>query len=154
MKNGISFFALALLLAGCATGPSLSELRGDVRSATFVQQGREPVQLGFGVVDTASFWATYGSGVSSQLGGGYVWRDLEQGGQADVDKRAPTAAEVMRWLYEQAPVRGPDQRRTDAEARRALGRALRSREAARRRPARGRKPGRATSPHSRRPPTS
>lgn len=103
MKNGISFFALALLLAGCATGPSLSELRGDVRSATFVQQGREPVQLGFGVVDTASFWATYGSGVSSQLGGGYVWRDLEQGGQADVDKRAPTAAEVMRWLYNKHP---------------------------------------------------
>lgn len=104
MKNGIVLFTLALLLPGCATGPSLSELRGGVRSATFVQQGREPVQLGFGVVDTASFWATHGSGVSSQLGGGYLWRDLEQGGRADVEKRAPTAADVMRWLYNKHPL--------------------------------------------------
>lgn len=99
MKNGILLLTLALLMPGCAAGPSLSELRGGARNATFVQQGREPVQLGFGVVDTSSFWATYGSGVSTQLGGGYVWRDLEQGGRADVEKRAPTATDVMRWLY-------------------------------------------------------
>lgn len=104
MKKQILLFALASLMAGCAAGPSLSELRGGAHSATFVQQGREPVQLGFGVVDTASFWATYGSGVSSQLGGGYVWRDLEQAGRADAEKRAPTAADVMGWLYNRHPL--------------------------------------------------
>ncbi len=105
MKKFALLLPALLALAACATGsPSISELRANARSATFVQHGHEPVRYGFGVVDTSSFWAAYGSGVSSQLGGGALWRDLEQGGKAEAEKRAPTAAEVMRWLYNKHPL--------------------------------------------------
>jgi len=54
----ICFVSIALaVLAGCASGPTLSELRADVKSATFVQHGAEPLNYKFGVVDGASFWA-------------------------------------------------------------------------------------------------
>lgn len=99
----ISFLSL-LMLGGCASGPSLHELRGDVKTATIVQHGKEPLRYTFGVVDSASFWATYGSGVSSQLGGGTLWRDLESSGKAEQIKRAPTVAEAMRNLYNNHPL--------------------------------------------------
>jgi hypothetical protein len=99
----ISVFPL-LLLGGCAGGASLQELRGDVKSATIVQHGKEPLRYTLGVVDTSSFWAAYGGGVSSQLGGGAVWQGLESSGKAEEMKRAPTVAEVMRNLYNNHPL--------------------------------------------------
>ena len=57
-----------------------------------------------GVVDTSSFWATYGSGVSAQLGGGYLWQGLESSGKAEQAKRAPTASEMLRALYNNHPL--------------------------------------------------
>ena len=100
------FFYLAFLsmLFGCAGGPSLTELRQGANSVTIVQHGKEPLHYSFGVVDTSSFWAAYGSGVSSQLGGGLLWQDLESSGRAEQAKRAPTVAEVMRWLYNDHPL--------------------------------------------------
>jgi len=104
MKRPLLLLPLLLTLAACASGPSISELRANAHSATFVQRGHEPVRFGFGVVDTSSFWANYGSGVSSQLGGGALWSGLERSGQVETEKRAPTAAEVMRWLYNKHPL--------------------------------------------------
>ena len=97
-------FSILALLAGCASGPSLQELRGDVKTATIVQHGKEPLRYAFGVVDTSSFWAAYGSGVSTQLGGGALWQGLESSGKAEEMKRAPTVAEVMRGLYNNHPM--------------------------------------------------
>ncbi len=105
MKKYISLLPVLLALTACATSsPSISELRANARSATFVQHGHEPVRYGFGVVDTSSFWAAYGSGVSSQLGGGTLWEGLAADGRAEGQKRAPTVAEVMRWLYNKHPL--------------------------------------------------
>jgi hypothetical protein len=104
MDKLITAVIVALLAAGCAGGPSVSSLREGARSATFVQYGKEPLSYSFGVIDTSSFWATYGSGVAAQTGGGALWYGLESSGQADVAKRAPTAAEAMRWLYNKHPM--------------------------------------------------
>lgn len=105
MKKTVLLLPALLALTACATsGPSISELRANARSATFVQHGHEPVRYGFGVVDTSSFWAAYGSGVSSQLGGGTLWEGLAADGRAEGQKRAPTVAEVMRWLYNKHPL--------------------------------------------------
>ena len=104
MKSIITFLAVISMLFGCAGGPSVTELRQGANSVTLVQHGKEPLQYSFGVVDTSSFWAAYGSGVSSQLGGGLLWKDLESSGRAEEAKRAPTVAEVMRWLYNNHPM--------------------------------------------------
>lgn len=103
-KNPIGVAALVVWLAGCASAPSISELRQDVHSVTFVQYGKQPLVMSFGVVDTASFWATYGSGVAAQTGGGAAWHGLESSGRATTAKRAPTAAETMRYLYNNHPM--------------------------------------------------
>lgn len=100
----VPVISMLALLGGCASGPSLQELRGDVKTATIVQHGKEPLRYTFGVVDTSSFWAAYGSGVSTQLGGGAVWQGLESSGKAEQTKRAPTVAEVMRNLYNNHPL--------------------------------------------------
>ena len=104
MSRLATLAAVSLLLAGCAAGPSVSELRSGARTATFVQYGKEPLVYSFGVVDTSSFWAAYGSGVSTQLGGGALWEGMAASGQAEGAKRAPTVAEVMRWLYNKHPM--------------------------------------------------
>lgn len=104
MKSIISFLAVISVLIGCAGGPSLTELRQGANSVTIVQHGKEPLHYSFGVVDTSSFWATYGGGVSSQLGGGALWQGLESSGRAEQANRAPTVAEVMRWLYNDHPL--------------------------------------------------
>lgn len=104
MSRVAALVAVSLFLAGCASGPSITELRDGTRTATFVQYGKEPLRYSFGVVDTSSFWAAYGSGVSSQLGGGALWTGLAASGQAEGAKRAPTVAEVMRWLYNKNPM--------------------------------------------------
>lgn len=103
MWKTLTAIGAAALLSGCAAGPSISELRGGATSATFVQLGREPARYSFGVVDTASFWATYGDSVSSQTGG-RLWRDLAEGGQTDVVKRTQTVHEIMRGLYDNHPL--------------------------------------------------
>ncbi|BAU49174.1 hypothetical protein SVA_2626 [Sulfurifustis variabilis] len=104
MSRVATLAAVSLLLAGCAGGPSISELRTGTRTATFVQYGKEPQRYSFGVVDTSSFWAAYGGGVSAQLGGGALWTGLEASGRAESEKRAPTVTEVMRWLYNKNPM--------------------------------------------------
>lgn len=58
--------ALAALSA-CA-GQDIAELRKDADTITFVQHGNKPLAFSTGVIDTASFWATYGDAVSAQLG--------------------------------------------------------------------------------------
>lgn len=104
MDKLIAATLVALLATGCAGGPSVSALREGASSATFVQYGKEPLSYSFGVVDTSSFWATYGSGVAAQTGGGMLWKGLEADGRTEVNKRAPTAAETMRWLYNKYPL--------------------------------------------------
>jgi len=59
--------ALATLSA-CA-GQDIAELRQDVGTVSFVQHGSKPLGYSAGVIDTTSFWATYGDAVSTQLGG-------------------------------------------------------------------------------------
>jgi hypothetical protein len=88
-----------LLLSGCASQPPVSELRAGVRNATFIQYGTEPLNYTFGVVDTGSFWAAYGSSVSGNLGGSLLAEGAAASGRADVAKKAPEAAAVMKKLY-------------------------------------------------------
>jgi hypothetical protein len=90
---------LLLVLGGCASTPSVSELRGGVRSASFIQYGTEPLNYTFGVVDTGSFWAAHGGGVSSNLGFSAIAEIAAGEGRADVARKAPAAAEVMKVLY-------------------------------------------------------
>src|SRR5262249_60429696 len=60
--------ALAVVLAACASTPQVSELRSGVRTATFIQLGTEPLTYKLGVVDTGSFWSSYGGGGSGGAG--------------------------------------------------------------------------------------
>lgn len=90
---------LGLLLSACASVTPVSELRGDVNGVTFVQLGSEPLSYSFGVVDTSSFWAAYGDGVSSQLGGGALWTGLAADGRNKGMEKMPENARILRELY-------------------------------------------------------
>jgi hypothetical protein len=102
---------LAIVLAtlgGCASGPTVKELRADVKSATFVQHGREPLNYKLGVVDGASFWA---KGAESNASISVPWSAgtvaaanaavnvAGAAGKAVEANRAPTVAEMMSRLY-------------------------------------------------------
>lgn len=66
----ITLIFMLVLLSGCAvTSPPVSELRDGIQSATFVQYGMAPRGYSFGVVDTKSFWATYGNDIGANVGG-------------------------------------------------------------------------------------
>lgn len=58
----------AVALMACAS-QDIDEIKLDATSVLFVQHGRRPLQFSTGVIDTASFWATYGEDVSARLGG-------------------------------------------------------------------------------------
>jgi hypothetical protein len=104
MRTKLALIVVCILgLSGCASGPTLGELRANVRSATFVQQGKEPARLGFGVVDTASWWAANGDAVGSQTGG-WIWSTIAQGSRDEELKRAPTVAEIMTYLFDKHPI--------------------------------------------------
>jgi len=96
--------ALAVVLAGCASTPQVSELRNGVRSATFIQLGTEPLTYRLGVVDTGSFWASYGGGVSGNLGGSVVAEGLAAAGRDDAARKAPDAERALRALYNKHPL--------------------------------------------------
>lgn len=95
--------ATLIELSGCASGPTLSELRKDATTATFVQHGREPANMGLGVVDTASWWAANGGSVASSTGG-LAWYSVAAAAQTVKDKRAPTSAEIIEYLYNGHPM--------------------------------------------------
>src|SRR5712692_4499065 len=96
--------AALFLLYGCASTPPVSELRAGVRNATFIQYGTEPLTYTFGVVDTGSFWAAYGGGVSCNLGGSVLAESAAASGRSDAAQKAQTAAEVMKKLYAGHPM--------------------------------------------------
>ena len=58
----------AAALMACAN-QSIDEIKQGTTSVLFVQHGQRPLQFSTGVIDTASFWATYGEDVSARLGG-------------------------------------------------------------------------------------
>lgn len=92
-----------LALSGCASGPTLGELRENARTATFIQEGTEPARLKFGVVDTASWWAANGDAVGAQTGG-WIWSTIAQSSRDEEQKRAPTVAEIMNYLFNKHPI--------------------------------------------------
>lgn len=101
----LQLLGLTLLISGCASmAPPVSELRSDVNSVTFVQLGAEPINYSFGVVDTSSFWAAYGDGVSGQLGGGALWTGLAADGRKKGMEKMPDNARLMRELYGTHPL--------------------------------------------------
>lgn len=59
----------ALATPFACAGQDIAELRQDVGTVSFVQHGSKPLGYSAGVIDTTSFWATYGDAVSTQLGG-------------------------------------------------------------------------------------
>jgi hypothetical protein len=61
-------FVALVALSACA-GKDIAELRKDADTVSFVQHGSRPLGFSAGVIDTASFWATYGDAVSKKLGG-------------------------------------------------------------------------------------
>ncbi len=94
VRTAFSAVAALFLLCGCASGPTVSELRAGVRNATFIQYGTEPLNYTFGVVDTGSFWAQYGGGVSGNLGGSVLAESAAASGRSDAAQKAPAAAEL------------------------------------------------------------
>jgi hypothetical protein len=99
VKQVTGLFSVALLLGGCASAPSISELNQGVNKVVLVKNGTAPLNFSTGVVDTSSFWAAYGSGVSSNLGGGQLWKDLESSGQRTQAAKVDQNAEMVRKLY-------------------------------------------------------
>ena len=70
MKAVITLLLLAsaVALMACAS-QDIDEIKQDTTSVLFVQHGQRPLQFSTGVIDTASFWATYGKDVSARLDG-------------------------------------------------------------------------------------
>jgi len=70
MKAIITLLSLAsaVALIACAS-QDIDEIKEDTTSVLFVQHGQRPLHFSTGVIDTASFWATYGDDVSARLGG-------------------------------------------------------------------------------------
>jgi hypothetical protein len=99
VKQIMGCVSVALLLGGCASAPSISELNQGVNKVVLVKNGTAPLNFSTGVVDTSSFWAAYGGGVSSNLGGGTVWQGLESSGQKAVAAKADQNAEMVRKLF-------------------------------------------------------
>jgi hypothetical protein len=90
-------------LSGCASGPPLSELRKEIKTTTFVQHGREPADLRFGVVDTASWWATNGANVAMNTGG-LAWYAVGSAAQSVKDGQMPSDVKIMTYLYDGYPM--------------------------------------------------
>jgi len=64
----LPIIAVLAVLSACVS-QDIAELRKDAGTVSFVQHGSKPLGYSAGVIDTASFWATYGDAVSAQLGG-------------------------------------------------------------------------------------
>ena len=64
----LPIIAVLAVLSACAS-QDIAELRKGAGTVSFVQHGSKPLGYSAGVIDTASFWATYGDAVSAQLGG-------------------------------------------------------------------------------------
>jgi len=99
----IPILASVAILSGCASGLKVTELRKDIKTVTFVQHGTAPRNMGFGVVDTASWWAAYGADVGLRTGG-TLWYALAAAGSSEQALRAPTALEIMKYLYQDHPM--------------------------------------------------
>lgn len=104
MPRLLILIAVAIHLAGCASsGPPVSELRQGVQKAVFIQQGSKPLSFSTGVIDTASFWGTYGDGVAAQTGG-WLWSGLASSGRQEAAAERLTNAELVERLYDDHPL--------------------------------------------------
>jgi hypothetical protein len=93
----------ALVLAGCAAQPVEERIeRAD--SVVFVQHGEVPLSFSAGVVDIASFWATYGDAVSRQLGYSDVIDGITETGKEVSKQLEPVYAELVESLFGDHPL--------------------------------------------------
>ena len=98
MRKIIFTLGLASILAGCANNLPVSELRHDVQTVALVQNGVEPISYSTGVIDTSSFWATYGTQVGAQTGG-LMWGVIaESEGNRQLSKAEQNAL-LVKTLY-------------------------------------------------------
>lgn len=99
---------VAALLAGCAAAPTISQVRGNARTATIVQWGHKPLNYSLGVVNGATFWAKEGGNVSAGVAGStaaFVATSTATAvGTAAADKHAPTLHARMERLYGKSPL--------------------------------------------------
>lgn len=99
MRNSFSLLLVLLCLAGCAAAPSISELNQGVGKTVLVSNGAAPLRFSTGVIDTSSFWAAYGSGVSDQLGGSAMAKGLQQSGEKSAQSKAEQNAAMVKTLF-------------------------------------------------------
>jgi hypothetical protein len=99
MNRLSGWVAVALLLSGCASVPNISQLNQDVRTVAFVKNGTRPLNYSTGVVDAASFWAAYGGGVSSNLGGSLIADSLQSSGASTSNSKADQNREMVKRLF-------------------------------------------------------
>ncbi len=104
MRNSACLVLAASFMVGCASAPTISELNHDVAKVVLVENGTAPLTYTTGVIDTSSFWAAYGSGVSTQLGGGTLWQGLEQSGKSEAAAKAQEHAEMVKKLLGSYPL--------------------------------------------------
>ena len=98
MSRVFLIVAAAMLFAGCASGPKVSELQQGVQKTVFIQHGEKPLAYTTGVIDASSFWAEYGSGVSAQTGG-WLWSGLASSGQSATSEKSLTNAQLVEGFY-------------------------------------------------------
>lgn len=91
------------LIAGCATAPPISQLRGNAKTATIVQWGHKPLNYSLGVVNGASFWAkeggNIGGGVAGSTGAFLATSTATAIGTAAANSQAKTLHAKMEALY-------------------------------------------------------
>lgn len=95
---------ILLLLAGgvaaCSSSGDVERIRDGVESVAYVQHGRRPLGFSAGVIDSDSFWATYGPAVSAKLGGNGAIDEWTREGEAALDAREDYAAVVVDLMYD------------------------------------------------------
>lgn len=96
--------AIALLFAvtvsACGSTGNVSHLRDGADHVDFVQHGRRPLGFSAGVIDSDSFWATYGPAVSAKLGGSDAIDEWAHDGAAATEARKEQAALMVDLMYD------------------------------------------------------
>lgn len=83
------------LLTGCATQPSISQLRQANGKVALVENGSQPLNFTAGVIDTSSFWGQYGGAIV----GGVAGAAIDEAGHQAAESKQDQNRKMVKTLY-------------------------------------------------------
>ena len=98
-RRYVAVLLLATMLAACA-GQDIDDIKQDATTVAFVQHGEVPLAFSTGVIDSGSFWATYGDSVSAKLGGNAAIDEMTEAGKEHQDAMREHNELVVDLMYD------------------------------------------------------